>query len=51
MTKSEIIEAMADFPDDMPVKVRGKGDLEPVRAVVEVSPTQTDTSENYLLIL
>lgn len=47
MTKSELIEAMADFPGDMPVKLAEDQDI---TAVTEICPTQIDTSENYLLI-
>lgn len=50
MTKSELIKAMKDFPDDMQLKVRGKHDDIDVEYVDEICPTQTDTSENYLLI-
>lgn len=51
MTKSELINAMADFPDDIPVtfEVNGHSHSE-IQKVTEICPTQTDTSENYLLI-
>jgi hypothetical protein len=47
MTKGDIIKAMADFPDDMPVKI---GEDIDVTEVVEICPTGTGTSENYLLL-
>lgn len=55
MTKGELIKAMEDFPDDMPVLYpetpRGiRADHVSIDSVTEICPTQTDTSENYLLI-
>jgi len=57
MTKGEIIAAMADFPDEIPVRfgitgsTRSLSDYDSdISAVTEICPTGTDTSENYLLI-
>lgn len=53
MTKGELIKAMEDFPDDMPVRIsfHGKDSFDDdVRKVTEICPTGTGTSENYLLI-
>lgn len=47
MTKGELIEAMADFPDDMPVRL---GEDIEITDVAEICPTGTGTTENYLLL-
>lgn len=52
MTKKQLIEAMADFPEDMEVyhQTSVSGREFEVKDVTEICPTGTDTSENYLLI-
>lgn len=50
MTKSDLIDAMKDFPDDMPVKVYGRDDHEDLTEVTEICPTQIGPAENYLLL-
>jgi hypothetical protein len=50
MTKLDLIKAMEDFPDDIPVRIYSQDVHEEAVQVTEICPTQTDTSENYLLI-